>query len=74
MIGQLYSGKTGKNPLFVPLYANKKKHTVTFGVPTRYRSDLPPNEEKQRLCDYLRGEMLRIAGLDDKSAGVSQST
>ena len=63
MIGQLYSHKTGKSPLFVPLYANKKERTVTFGVPTRYDPDIPPNEEKERLCRYLRGEMLRIAAL-----------
>ncbi len=63
MIGQLYSGKTGKCPLFVPLYANKRARTITFGVPTRYNADVPPNEEKERLCAYLRGEMLRIAGL-----------
>ena len=67
MIGQLYSGKTGKCPLFVPLYANKRKRTITFGVPTRYNADLPPNEEKQRLCDYLRGEMLRVAGLEENA-------
>ena len=64
MVGQLYSGKTGKCPLFVPLYSNKKKRRITFGTPTRYRDDLPANEEKERLCAYLRGEMLRIAAED----------
>ncbi len=64
MIGQLYSGKTGKCPLFVPLYADKRKRTITFGAPTRYNPDIPANEEKERLCDYLRGEMLRIAGMN----------
>lgn len=64
MIGQLYSNKTGKNPLFIPIYADKKQRVITFGVPTRYNPDLPANEEKERLCDYLRGEMLRIAGLE----------
>ena len=67
MIGQLYSQKTGKCPLFVPLYANKKERTITFGVPTRYDDSIPPNEEKERLCTYLRGEMLRIAGLKDEA-------
>ncbi len=67
MIGQLYSQKTGKCPLFVPLYANKKERTITFGVPTRYDDSIPPNEEKERLCAYLRNEMLRIAGLKDEA-------
>ena len=63
MIGQLYNNKTGKCLLFVPLYADKHKRTITFGVPTRYNPDAPANEEKERLCAYLRGEMLKIAGL-----------
>ena len=69
MIGQLYCNKTGNCPLFVPLYADKRRRTITFGVPTRYNPDLPPNEEKERLCDYLRGEMLRIAGLTEQGPG-----
>ena len=64
MIGQMYNSKTGKCPLFIPLYADKRKRTITFGVPTRYDPDANPNEEKERLCHYLRGEMLRIAGMD----------
>ena len=67
MIGQLYNNKTGKCPLFVPIYANKRKRTITFGVPTRYNPDIPANDEKERLCDYLRGEMLKIAGMDQQS-------
>ncbi len=63
MIGQLYYNKTGKCPLFVPLYADKHKRTITFGTPTRYDPDAPVNEEKERLCHYLRDEMLKIAGM-----------
>ena len=74
MIGQLYNNKTGKCPLFVPLYANKRKRTITFGAPTRYNPDVPANEEKDRLCTYLRSEMLKIAGLQkDNEAGVANS-
>lgn len=64
MIAQLYYNKTGKAPQFMPMYANKKNRTITFGIPTRYDPDSPPNDEKERLCLYLRGEMLRVAGLD----------
>ena len=66
MIGQLYHNKTGKCAQFIPLYADKHKRTITFGVPTRYNPDIPNNEEKERLCDYLRGEMLRLAGMENK--------
>jgi len=68
MIGQLYSSRTGKNPLFVPLYANKKQRTITFGVPTRYDPDIPSSQEKERLCNYLRGEMLRMAGMAEEKS------
>ena len=64
MIGQVYYNKTGKCPLFVPLYADRHKRVITFGAPTRYDPDVPANEEKERLCDYLRGEMLKIAGME----------
>lgn len=63
MVGQMYYNRTGKCAQFIPLYADKHKRTVTFGVPTRYNPDLPTNEEKERLCQYLRGEMLRVAGM-----------
>ncbi len=66
MIGQMYAGKTGKCPLFVPMYTDKKKRVITYGVPTRYNADTPPNEEKERLCNYLRGEIMRLAGLKEK--------
>ena len=66
MIGQLYYNKTGKCPLFIPLYADKKKRIMTFGEPTRYDPSLPPNEEKERLCQYLRDEMLKIAGMKNQ--------
>ncbi|MBR6187172.1 MAG: hypothetical protein IKQ41_13045 [Clostridia bacterium] len=65
MIGQMYSSKTGKCPLFIPIYANKRKRTITFGVPTRYNAQISANEEKERLCAYLRDEMLRIAGITE---------
>lgn len=66
MIGQLYHNKTGKCAQFIPLYADKHTRTITFGVPTRYNPDIPNTEEKERLCAYLRGEMLRLAGLEEK--------
>ena len=67
MIGQMYYNKTGKCPLFVPMYADKRRRVVTFGTPTRYDADAPVNEEKERLCAYLRNEILSLAKLKDAS-------
>jgi hypothetical protein len=66
MIGQLYNSKTGRCPLFVPLYADKFKRVITFGTPTRYDASVNPNDERDRLCAYLRGEMLKLAGVDSE--------
>lgn len=63
MIAPLYYKRTGKKCVFIPIYADKKRHTLTFGIPTVYDPDNEPNAEKQRLCDTLRGEMLRMAGM-----------
>lgn len=65
MLGPLYYNKTGKCLNFVPIYADKQNRVLTFGVPTKFNPDNAPNDEKERLCDYLRGEMLRIAGISE---------
>ena len=62
MIAQLYEHQTGRCPLFVPIYANRKKHTVTFCKPIRYRPEDASPEGKERLCRELRAEMLEAAG------------
>ena len=68
MVGQMYYNKTGKCAQFIPLYADKHKRLITFGTPTRYDPDAAPNDEKERLCTHLRGEMLRLAGISQQQA------
>jgi hypothetical protein len=63
MVAPIYYKKTGKRCVFVPVYADKKKHTLTFGEVTAYDPDNEPNAEKERICAYLREEMLRVANL-----------
>ena len=65
MIAQIYHQKTGKRAQFVPIFADKKHRTLTFGEPTLYDPDNQPQAEKLRISAYLRGEMLRMAGLDE---------
>lgn len=66
LIAQIYHQKTGKCAQFVPLFADKRNHTLTFGEPIFYDPENPPQEEKQRIADHLRGEMLRIADLHSR--------
>lgn len=62
-IAPLYYKRTGKKCVFVPVYADKKRRTLTFGVPTAFDPDNPSDTERERLCGTLRGEMLRMAGM-----------
>ena len=66
MVAPLYYKRTGKRCVFVPMYADKKRQTLTFGPPVVYDPDNEPNAEKERLCQTLRGEMLRMAGMEQE--------
>lgn len=63
MVAQLYYNRTGKAPQFIPLYANKKKRTITFGNALRYDPENNPNDEKERICTTLRDELNRLSKL-----------
>jgi len=63
-VAQLYYKRMGKCPQFYPLYADKKRRTLTFGPPIRYDATNAPVDEQRRIAHYLRGEMLRMGGLE----------
>lgn len=67
-VAQLYERRTGKCAQFYPIYADKRRRVLTFGPPTRYDASRHPAEEQQRISDYLRQEMLRMAGLAEQEA------
>ncbi len=67
MLGPMYYRKTGKRAIFVPIYADKKKRILTFGQATEYDPDNEPDAERDRLCEHLRGEMLKFAGEEDEA-------
>ena len=60
VIGQLYYKRTGKNCRFVPIYADKQRRVISFGHEARYNGEANPAEEKERLSQVLRDEMLRM--------------
>lgn len=62
MVAQMYYQKTGKQAQFLPIYADKKRRTLTFGQGTLYDPAPQPTVEKQRIAAWLRNEMLRMAG------------
>lgn len=60
MLAPLYYNKTGKNVIFIPIYASKTKRTITIGEGIEYDPDNQPTEEKLRIVDYLRDTMTEI--------------
>ena len=62
MVAPLYYKRTGKRCQFVPIYADQKRRTLTFGESTFFDPHNEINHEKHRICDWLQGEMLRMAG------------
>lgn len=61
---QVYERRTGKCPLFFPIYADKKHRLMRFGKPIRYNAANNAVDEQQRISDYLRQEMLRLSDAD----------
>ena len=67
-VAQVYHRKTGKSPLFFPIYADKKNRLMRFGEPTRYNEKNNKVDEQHRISDYLRSEMLRMVAIDNLAA------
>lgn len=75
MIAQLYYQRTQKCAQFIPVYADKKNRTLTFGVSVHYNPNNHPTEEKLRIVNHLRGELLRMGGYTaDSQASSPQPT
>lgn len=60
-IAKLYYKKTGKELSFVPVYMAPMLKKVFFGKPVRYCGENQPEDERQRICDYLMKEITGIA-------------
>ena len=60
-VAKLYYKKTGKELQFVPMYIAPKLKQVYFGAPIRFRADRPIEEERQRIREYLMGEITAVA-------------
>ena len=56
-----YYRKSGKAPLFVPVYLAPKLKTFYFGRPVRFDPSAPIKEERERIKAYLKEEITRMA-------------
>ncbi len=60
-IAKLYYKKTGKALSFAPMYIAPKLKTMYIGVPTIFNPNLPMEEERKRICEYLMVEITEMA-------------
>lgn len=60
-IARLYYKKTGKALAFVPMYIAPKLGRMCLGEATLFRPDVPIDEERRRIRDYLMVSVTDIA-------------
>ncbi len=62
-LGKLYFDKTGEKPLFYPVYANKKEHTLHIGAPVEFNAGAPAKEERERISSALHAAMEALSDI-----------
>ncbi len=60
-LGKLYYDKTGEKPLFYPVYANKKAHSLRIGAPVEFNANAPAKEERERISAALHAAMSALS-------------
>lgn len=57
----LYYRRTGTVLCFVPMYTAPKLKGMYFGEPVRYNPEVPPEEERQRICRAMQEAITGLA-------------
>lgn len=60
-VARLYYRRTGKEVCFVPMYITPKLKKICLGVPTRFNSSAPIDQERARICSYLMEQVTELA-------------
>lgn len=60
-IAKLYYKKTGQELQFVPMYIAPSLKTMYIGKPIEFCSEQPVEQERARICEYLKEEITSIA-------------
>ena len=60
-LARFYYKKTGVELSFVPMYVAPALKKTYLGEPIRYCAANPPAVERQRICEYLKEEITRMA-------------
>lgn len=60
-VARLYFKRTGKEIDFVPVYIAPNLKKAVFGNPIRFNSGNDIENERKRICDYLKTEITNLA-------------
>lgn len=60
-VARLYYKKTGKELAFVPMYIAPKLWKLYLGKPIRFQAGASMEQERSRICTYLKEEITAIA-------------
>jgi len=60
-IAKLYYKRTGNPLAFVPMYIAPRRKAMYLGTATYFRPEVPIEQERERICDYLSNAITEIA-------------
>ncbi len=60
-VAKLYHKRTGKDLCFVPMYVAPYLKMMYLGKPIRFCAENPMEQERRRICEYLKAEITDIA-------------
>ena len=60
-VARIYYKKYNKELSFVPMYNAAKLKTIVFGKPIKFDFNKQIDEERKRICDYLKEEITKLA-------------
>ena len=60
-VAKLYYKRTGKAPLFVPMYVAPELKKLCLGEGVRYDPDTPMEQQRRQICTHLMDQITRLA-------------
>lgn len=60
-LARMYFKETGKTVKFVPMYNAPRLKTVVYGKPIEFQADVPIEEQRKEICEYLKAEITKMA-------------
>ena len=60
-VAKMFYDRTGKSLSFVPCYNCAALKTISYGKPITYDPNLTIEDQRKKVCDYLKTEITRLA-------------